>query len=372
MLHPALRASLVAPIVLLAGCKETPLHPRTDARPDADVRAVAVQLRTSAALPAVAVAAIRSEGIRTGVDGVLRHGVTHPVRGGSRFHLGSNTKAITATMIASLVEEGKLTWQSRPADLFPELAAGMHPQYRTVTLEQLLTHRAAVQAFTQLAELATLPDFAGTARQKRDAFNAWLVARAPAGPAGEFLYSNAGYVIAAAMAERAAGRSWEELVRTRVFDPLRLRSAAFGWPLGAGPAEPWGHVWNGTALVPHDPADGFEASLIGPAADITMSVEDYARFVHEHLRGLRGQGTLLRDSTFRRLHTPVGDYAFGWSREVHGGSTIMGHAGSVGTFYAVALIDEARDRAAVVLASAGGPQAEQGAVVAAFQLLGTP
>ena len=60
------------------------------------------------------------------------------------FHIGSDTKSMTATLTAMLIEEGKLRWDTTIADVFPELKGKMDKQYEAVTVEQLLTHRGGV------------------------------------------------------------------------------------------------------------------------------------------------------------------------------------------------------------------------------------
>jgi CubicO group peptidase (beta-lactamase class C family) len=62
----------------------------------------------------------------------------------------------------------------------------------------------------------------------------------PAGPVGKAIYSNGGYTIAGAIAERIAGESWESLVRARVFTPLGLHGS-FAWSDSADVNQPWGH-----------------------------------------------------------------------------------------------------------------------------------
>jgi CubicO group peptidase (beta-lactamase class C family) len=64
--------------------------------------------------------------------------------------------------------------------------------------------------------------------ERRAAFAAWVLRGKPAGPIGQGLYSNGGYTIAAAIAERVTGRSWASLVRARVFEPLGIAGASPG------------------------------------------------------------------------------------------------------------------------------------------------
>src|SRR5208282_3291668 len=59
-----------------------------------------------------------------------------------RFHLGSCTKAMTATLVAMLVEEGKLNWTTTLGEVFADTVKPMHPAWEKVTLRQVLAHRS--------------------------------------------------------------------------------------------------------------------------------------------------------------------------------------------------------------------------------------
>ncbi len=79
-------------------------------------------------------------------DGVRRVGFPDRVEVTDRFHLGSNTKAMTATWVGMAIDAGKLGWDSTLAGVFPDLASRIHPDYRRVTVDQLLSHRAGLPA----------------------------------------------------------------------------------------------------------------------------------------------------------------------------------------------------------------------------------
>ena len=64
-----------------------------------------------------------------------------------RFHIGSNTKAMTAFIIAKYVESGKLNWPTKFFDLYPEWKKESKPDYETINLKDLLSHRAGIQPF---------------------------------------------------------------------------------------------------------------------------------------------------------------------------------------------------------------------------------
>jgi D-alanyl-D-alanine carboxypeptidase len=335
------------------------------------VDSVAVAVRAKYGLPAIAVALIRPHGRpAVAVDGVRRLGAPDAVTTRDLWHLGSNTKAMTATMIASLVKDGTLAWTSTSGDVFPELRPTMNPELRGVTLLQLLSHHAGVRADTTLADFDSLPPFAGNPAAQRLAYARRVLEGAPSFPVGTFHYSNVGYTIATAMAERVTGRSWEQLMRERVLEKLGTR-AVVGWPALHDPDQPWGHFEFGGQLIPHDPASLSLPAIIAPAGDLSMSVEDYAVFVQAHLRGLLGEHRLLRPELVQRLHTPVGDgYALGWALQCITDACLSYHEGSAGTFDALTVILPSRGVASVAITNAASPAAAAATAEAALYLLG--
>jgi CubicO group peptidase (beta-lactamase class C family) len=315
------------------------------------LRADLTAARDKASMPALAGAVVSSRAVQADALGVRKLGAAGAATARDRFHVGSVTKPMTATLIALYVEEGKLAWTTKVADVFPEFSAGMRPEYRDATLEDLLEHRSGLPGFATLAEIAVVPPFPGDAAAQRRAFTGWVLSQAPEAAPGEFHYSNGGYAVAAAMLEKVTGESWESLMRRRLFGPLGMTTAGFGWPSLVDPDEPNGHVTaDDGAVTPHDDTDPVERvpAIFAPAGDVHASIGDFARFAQMHLRGLRGERTLLRPETVRKLHTPRGSYALGWEVENVDGVPTSFHDGSADTFYAVAAIQPSRDRAVVL------------------------
>jgi CubicO group peptidase (beta-lactamase class C family) len=88
-------------------------------------------------LPALAAAAVKDGRIiAAGAVGTRRIGTDTPVTLQDRFHIGSDTKAMTSLLLAMLVEEGKLRWNSTLGELYPELLAKMSPGVKDITVEQ--------------------------------------------------------------------------------------------------------------------------------------------------------------------------------------------------------------------------------------------
>jgi len=309
----------------------------------------------------------RGEPVAVAAAGLRRAGGADPVTVDDRFHLASVTKSLNAALIGTLVDEGKLRWDQPVEELFPEWP--VHRGLRQVTLAQLLSHRSGLAGFRGSADFADAPTLSGDTPARRRQFVQWLVAQKPPGEVGTFAYSNAGVTVAAAAAERVTGSPWETLMRERVFTPLGMTRAGFGWPGRAGDNEPWGHFLRGARLVPHDPRGSYQGlDVLAPAADVHLSIRDLGAFLADQGRGLAGKRGLLKPETYRRLHGFGDEPAMGWmASRTRDGRRMSRHDGNAETFYAVALVapDEAIEIG--VLLNAADAAAANGIVAAIWQ-----
>jgi len=94
----------------------------------------------------MAAAVLRGERIiAQGVAGVRKRGTAERITLDDQFLLGSCTKAMTATLVAMFVEEGKLNWTTTLGELFADTVKPMHRAWEKVTLRQVLAHRASLR-----------------------------------------------------------------------------------------------------------------------------------------------------------------------------------------------------------------------------------
>src|SRR6266850_1341743 len=264
--------------------------------------------------------------IAQGVAGVRKRGTAERITLDNQFQLGSCTKAMTATLVAMLVEEGKLNWATTLGELFADTVKPMHPAWEKVTFRQVLAHRAGLrfepdglaQVFSELvrplrARLGTLP-------QQRLEIARQALSRPPGiAPDTRYWYSNVGYILAGAVLEHLTGRAWEDLMRERLFQPLGISTGGFGPPGTAGKTDqPWGHSSIlGKPIDPGSPAAQCPL-YYGPAGLAHMTITDWARFIALHLRGDPAsphcQAALLKVDTFAELHAvaPTTPYSKGW------------------------------------------------------------
>jgi D-alanyl-D-alanine carboxypeptidase len=262
-------------------------------------------------LPGMVAVVFNKDSVRaTGAAGVREIDKLALVLVTDRFHIGSNAKAMLATVVGILVEEGKLSWD-RPAIESLQIP-NADQRYAKVTLTDLLNHHAGLPAF----EEEKAPEWRAWIANRETAgpagFSRWVLARPPALPPGtKLLYSNAGYSVVAAIAEQVTGVEWKELLATRLFAPLKM-DAAFGTPAATGPDQPQGHYETKSGLKVQDSKESIPA-FIQPAGNVQVSVVEYVKFLQLHLRGLAGlDGTLLKSATIRLMHAPRDKMGFGW------------------------------------------------------------
>src|SRR5437016_8869863 len=144
----ALAMLCLAPITVHAAT------PPPSTRPAKDVSALLAPIIQKHDVPGMAAAVVQSgETVAIGVAGVRTRGKPDKIAAADRFHLGSDTKAISAMLCGILVDEGKLKWGQTLGETFPELKKSMDPQYQAVTLEQLLTQRGGAPGELEKDEL---------------------------------------------------------------------------------------------------------------------------------------------------------------------------------------------------------------------------
>jgi CubicO group peptidase (beta-lactamase class C family) len=350
-------------------------------------------VRTTHALPAVAAAVVKDgEVVASGAVGVRALGTDVPVAIDDRFHIGSDTKAMTATLAGMMIDEGELRWESTIGEVLGGKVQGMDSALAAVTLEQLLSHTSGIP--TDNDEIANIYfnvdafDF-NTGDLRIKALEAWKMNKPEAPPGAPFQYSNLGYMIAGAMIETAAGQPWEELIYQRIFEPLGLATAGLGPQATFGKLDaPVGHRLADDVATATAPVSGLSdvtpmmwgaaadvPPLLGPAGVAHMSILDFAKWAGWNAGDGKRGPALVKPETLRRIHqqhvdltiedpppgTPTsGGYALGWGivGMSWADSPLLTHNGSNGMNLAKVTIDKAHDFGVVAATNIGGPRAD--------------
>jgi CubicO group peptidase (beta-lactamase class C family) len=315
-------------------------------------------IRAKYNLPALAGAIFTTDGLKEiGAVGIRKTGVNVPVTVNDLWHLGSNTKAMTALLLGTYVAQKKVSWNDRVASFFPEIASQFSKEAQKITLAELLTHQAGL---IENLDWATLSKQGSLVEQRfaavREALNK------PKYPPGAFHYSNTDYVVIGAVLDRIGGKPWEDLMRQRIFAPLDMSSAGFGGTGTPGEIDqPWPHDASGTP----NPANGRDADLpaiLESAGAVHCTMADWSKFLVDQLRGGAGLKALLPPNIYQAMQPapPVGqqwaNFGYGWGvfkRDWAGGKA-LGHNGSNGDNYSVAWLSPARGFGVLVCTNEGG------------------
>ena len=324
---------------------------------------------TAPITPAIYAAIIDETGVRAiAATGVKKIGEELEASIHDRLYLGSITKPMTATLVGTLIygEDIVFTnhWDTTISEVFSDLVEEIHSDYHEVTIKDLLIHHSGIRIDLpewedddtlsiierrQAAMLATLSEPSGIER-------------------GTVSYSHAGYMVAAAMVERLTGKSWEDLMRERLFEPLGMASAGFGPPaLVDEENEPWGHTLSSsTEWVPTQ--DDWHV-VLQPTAGVHASMEDLGKFLQLWMDGKepmllnRAQiETLTRlavreDGTIVRFLFTGGSPSAGWwlYQDVFGYGEALNTPGSNGNWYSLVWVMRDISRAYLVVTNSALP-----------------
>ena len=284
-----------------------------------------------------------------------------PATGDTLYAIGSSTKAFTTFVLASLIEEGRLDWDTPVVEYLPHFA--LHDARATLELtpRDMVTHRSGLPRHDMLWYSA--PD------TSREDFVSKLAHLKPNRPLREtWQYNNLMYLTAGYLGEHLTGKSWEANVRERIFEPLGMDRSNFHTDdskRDADHAEPY---------VTNDDDEPQRVEFrpltaAGPAGSINSSVREMAQWVRLFLgRGTFEGNEVMSAPAIRELATPqmvVGgipdeahlgpmSYAHGWMVDAYRGNLRIHHGGNIDGFSALVTMFPREGLGIVVLTNQGG------------------
>ncbi len=241
--------------------------------------------------------------------GVKSYDSGAPVDQHTIFQIGSVSKSFTAAVIAQLVDEGLLKWQDRVKDHLPDFE--MHDPWVTehIEIQDLTSHRSGMRD-----DIGT---YLGNLGYNRNDIYRMFKLMPPAYTfRGDYQYNNITFIPAAKIIEKVTGKSWEDNVRERIFQPLGMSGSTLnGEGFGAALA-------NGSAAIPYAferkgremdvwPMIGDEQALwwltvVGPAGSLCCPPEDLIKWAVFHLdNGKVGDTQLISEKQMNFLHRGV-------------------------------------------------------------------
>lgn len=287
-----------------------------------------------------------------------------------RLMIGSNFKAMTATVVGRLVDKGQLRWDSSMEEIFPDLAPSMHSSKAKVTIQQLLAHRGGMHDPSLSAAVAGFSP-ASSSSAMRSRVLPTLLQQTPQVSVGNYSYSNIGYAVVGAAIERTTSKSFDAVLKEELIDPLGMNSLVVGAPGSnsfSNITGPLGHDENGNPILPENQ---IQPLGLEPAGFYSVNSEDWSKFAGL-MAGISPETGYLSDESLAHIQTPFGEaledgdfYGMGISiLESSEGHTLLGHSGSNGSWYSTMLVNKDLGRAVMVSGNQqiGGFLAVQGVI----------
>ena len=319
-------------------------------------------------VPGVAVAIIKDNKVVMSKGfGVIEQGKSAKVTADTLFGIASNTKAMTVALLANLVDEGKLTWQTKVIDIIPEFQMPNAYVTSEFTITDLLAHNSGLGLGA--GDLMIWPN---TTLTNDDVIKGIKHLPVVSSFRSEFAYDNLLYIVAGEVIARITGQPWNEVVQQRIFSPLAMKNtrAAFSLIENKNKNVARAHVpLNGKLNV----VGGNFIERFGAAASVASSVNDMSLWLQAQLnQGAYGSKTddksprLFSAKQSRKMWQPqtllsvseqatqqdkthFSAYGLGWYMKDYHGVKLIHHSGGIlGMVSKVVLVPE-EDLAMVIL-----------------------
>jgi CubicO group peptidase (beta-lactamase class C family) len=269
------------------------------------------EVRSRHHLPGVAAAVFNANGlVAIGAAGTRKVNSGVPLIYTDKFQIASIAKTMTATIVAQLIKDSLLSWNTTLGQVYPELMTVMQPAYGAVTIEMLLNHSGGMPRWMRHDDIVKTWTkryrHLSAGQQRYEAVKYILSHPLEYVPGSRNYYTNDSYLALGNICERIAGKSCEELFYHYIFRPLQMNSSGFGEPwIDKSLNTPWGHIKKGDRYSPYAPdPHGYGDIPFGtPYGSIVhSSVVDLATYGIYHLRGDLGLDSSLSRSAFHKLH----------------------------------------------------------------------
>lgn len=314
-------------------------------------------IRKKFQIPELAYAVVSSDSVlEIQVSGFKRINSKSSAALTDKFHLGSNAKAITGFVAARLVKQKQLNWNTKFFDLFPELKAKSNPVYYEMTLQDLLTFRAKLPPYTYTNALPKKSWFRGDDEKQRLQLVSWFLKQKPSESKTALKLTNAGYIAAGLMLEKASGKNYRRLVNDLGAE-LKI-DFGFDYPNLQDASQTWGHDAN---LNPVPPQKNYKLNWLLPAGNVNVNLPDYIKFVQLQLQGLSGKSNLLTAEEFNFLHYGAPEFSVGWFWEINENNHRVSHnTGNAGAFITEVYVVKEIDRAYILFANSSSEKTSAG------------
>ncbi|MFZ5972683.1 MAG: serine hydrolase [Bacteroidota bacterium] len=290
-------------------------------------------------VPGMAVAVVKDGKVLLAKGyGVRELGTNHTVDAQTLFACASTTKAMTATCMGILVDEGKVKWDDPVIQYLPEFQLYDPYVTREIKIRDLFTHNTGVGNADFLWDIMNVPSDV-VLHKMRDVKPSYSLR-------SSFIYQNIFYLAAGKVIEKVSGQPWNEFIRQRIFQPLGMaRTVPFLKEVtDSNQTKPHYKVEGQITVITHTSADE-----IGPAGSVWSNIEDMSKWVACMLDSSKyAGGRLLSAQTWKEMFKPQvmvppgqfyptmqitqpnwTTYGLGWFQHDYKGKKVNFHTGSL-------------------------------------------
>lgn len=258
------------------------------------------------------------------------------------FEIGSITKVFTATLLADMVQRGEVKLSDPVANLLPPGVSVPSRNGRQITLEDLATQSSGLpREATNLRPKNPDDPYADyTVTQLYAFLESYKLTR---NPGSRVEYSNVGVGLLAHALALQAGKSYEDLVRERILEPLQMTSTGITLTPAMARNFATGHGVDGTAVPP------FRMAALAGAGALRSTIGDMLKFAQANLNGGAGplQLAMATARAPRKRVDATSQIGLNWFTT----QGIAWHNGATGGFFSYLGLDETHHRAVVVLSN---------------------
>jgi serine-type D-Ala-D-Ala carboxypeptidase/endopeptidase len=265
------------------------------------------------------------------------------------FEIGSITKVFTGVLLADMAKRGEVSLDDPVSKYLPPHVTMPMRGTRAITLEELSSQTSGLPRLpTNMRPADASNPYADyTVEQLYEFLSSHTLTR---DPGTQYEYSNLGAGLLGHVLALRAGTSYEELVRARILEPLRMHDTGITLTAAQRQRVAAGHEAGG------DTVSLWDLPTLAGAGALRSTLADMLKFADAALRGTGPVPDALREAM--RLRGPAGSptmgIGLGWHRLAVQPDTIVWHNGGTGGFRSFIGVMPAAGRAIVLLTNSGG------------------
>ena len=261
-----------------------------------------------------------------------------PVTRETLFHIGSTNKSMTAMLIATLVDDGLLEWDTPIIEIYPDFELSSDESTNFVTVRHLLSMQSGIPDYAE-------DDFDVDNASGEDVFKFVVEIDLLGAPGEEFSYSNISASLAGYLGVIAAGyeypnlyAGYEKLLREKVLDPIGMETAV----IRVSDAENNPNYGKSYVMEDGDAVEAeredFDGDPLAPSGTLKANVIEMAAYISTQLqRGQapNGERVVSEENLIETWEPDLENYAMGWEVSEYEEFLVISHEGSFDNYLSI-------------------------------------